>query len=134
MTNRTSTGFAGLAAAILASLVIVSTADARPTGLSPDRADKLGVVKPVTNTVPDRADRLGVINEGPISVPDRVDQLGTANGPGPVAVASVPASSSDSFDWATAPLIAAALFAVALLAAVASLVARKRSRPAALAS
>ena len=135
MSYRTSTRFAGLAAAMLASLVIVSVANARPVNLSPDRADKLGVVTPSTITVPDRMDKLGVITAGPVGAPDRADKLGTANGPGPVSVAAAPSSSSDSFAWSDTPVLAAsAIFAVVLLVTLGSLVARKRSGAAALAS
>jgi hypothetical protein len=135
MSYRTSTRFAGLAAAMLASLVIVSVANARPMGLAPDRADKIGVITPSTITVPDRADKIGVITAGPVGAPDRADQLGTAKGPGPVSVVAAPSSSSDSFAWSDTPVLAAAaIFAVVLLVTVGSLVARKRTDSAALAS
>jgi len=134
MSYRTSTRFAGLAAAMLASLVIVSVANARPVGLAPDRTDKIGVITPSTISVPDRTDKIGVITAGPVGAPDRADKLGTANGPGPVAVATAPSSSSDSLAWSDAPVLAAAIFAIALLATLGALIARKRSRPAALAS
>ncbi len=130
MSHRTSTRFAGLAAAMLASLVIVSVANAGPIGLAPDRTDKIGVTTPSTITVPDRMDKLGVITAGPVGAPDRADQLGTAKGPAPVTVVAAPSSSSDSFGWSDAPVLAAAIFAVALLAAIGSLIARKRSGPA----
>lgn len=160
MTNSTSTRFAGLAAALLASLVFASVANARPAELSssstqksdatqvtisvPDRVDKLGVIGQGAIAVPDRVDRLGVITAGPIAVPDRVDKLGvttvgpiavpdrvdrlgTVNGPGSVAVASVPSSSSSSLTWSNLPVFAAAIFAIALLATVGTLMMRKRS-------
>jgi hypothetical protein len=134
MSYRTSTRFAGLAAAMLASLVIVSVASARPVGLAPDRTDKIGVITPSTTTVPDRMDKIGVLTAGPVGAPDRADQLGTANGPGPVAVASAPSSSSDSLAWSDAPVLAAAIFAIALLVTIGSLIAVKRNRSTALAS
>jgi hypothetical protein len=134
MSYRTSTRLAGLAAAMLASLVIVSVASARPVGLAPDRTDKIGVITPSTTTVPDRMDKIGVITAGPVGAPDRADQLGTANGPGPVAVASAPSSSSDSLAWSDAPVLAAAIFAIALLVTIGSLIAVKRNRSTALAS
>src|ERR1041385_5790062 len=127
MSYRTSTRFAGLAAAMLASLVIVSVANAHPVGLTPDRADKIGVITPSTITVPDHMDKIGVITAGPVGAPDRADQLGTANGPGPVAVASAPSSSSDSFAWSDAPVMAAAIFGVVLLATIGLLIARRRT-------
>ena len=134
MSHRTSTRFAGLAAAMLASLVIVSVANARPMGLAPDRTDKIGVITPSTIGVPDRMDKIGVITAGPVGAPDRADKLGTANGPGPVSVAAALSSSSDSFAWSDTPVLAAAIFAVVLLVTIGSLIARKRTRPAALAS
>jgi hypothetical protein len=141
MLNRTSTRSAGLAAALLASLVIAPTASALPGGqvvhpspatrqLPPDRIDKLGVITVGPIAVPDRVDKLGVITDRPIAVPDRVDKLGTVNGPGSVDVASVPSSSSDSLTWSDLPVFAAAIFAVALLATTGSLMMRKRSGPA----
>jgi hypothetical protein len=146
MTHSTSTRFAGLAAALLASLVFASVANARPAELSsnlsqksdatqvtisvPDRVDKLGVIGQSDIAVPDRVDKLGVITAGPIAVPDRVDQLGTVNGPGSVAVATVPGSSSGSLTWSDLPVFAAAIFAIALLATIGSLMMRKRSGPA----
>jgi hypothetical protein len=144
MLNRTSTRSAGLAAALLASLVFTSVANARPAEFShrnaqpqvtisvPDRVDRLGVIGQggiAVPTVPDRIDKLGVITAGPIAVPDRVDKLGTVNGPGSVAVASVPSSSSSSL-WSDLPVFAAAIFAIALLATIGSLMMRKRSGPA----
>jgi hypothetical protein len=134
MSYRTSTRFAGLAAAMLASLVIVSAANARPVGLAPDRTDKIGVITPSTITVPDRMDKLGVITAGPVGAPDRADKLGTANGPGPVAVTAAPSSSSHSSAWSDAPVVAAAIFAIVLLVTIGSLIARKRAGQAALAS
>src|SRR5436190_11286017 len=168
MTYSTSTRFAGLAAAMLASLVMVSVANARPVNLNPngtdqtgvntqstnsvpdradgigvivsgtvgapDRADKLGVVVSGPVGAPDRADKLGVVTASPFAVPDRADLLGTVNGPGPVSVATVSSSSSDSFDGNNVPFAAAAIFALALLAAIGSLIVRKRTDPAALAS
>jgi hypothetical protein len=143
MTNSTSTRFAGLAAALLASLVFASVANARPAELSssstqksdatqvtisvPDRVDRLGVIGQGAIAVPDRVDKLGVITAGPIAVPDRVDRLGTVNGPGSVAVASVPSSSSSSLTWSNLPVFAAAIFAIALLATIGTLMMRKRS-------
>src|SRR5262249_21612649 len=100
----------------------------------PDRVDKLGVIVSGPVGAPDRADKLGVIVSGPVVVPDRADLLGTDRGPGPVAVAAVPSSSSDSFAWNDAPVVAAAIFAVALLAAIGSLIARRRTDSTALAS
>jgi len=144
MLNRTSTRSAGLAAALLASLVIAPTASALPGGqvvhsspatrqLPPDRVDKLGVIGQggiAVPTVPDRVDKLGVTTAGPIAVPDRVDRLGTVNGPGSVAVASAPSSSSSSLTWSDLPVFAAAIFAIALLATIGSLMMRRRSGPA----
>ena len=142
MTHSTSTRSAGLAAALLASLVFASVANARPaefvSGSSqksdatqvtisvPDRVDKLGVIGQGPIVVPDRVDKVGIITVGPISVPDRVDQLGTVNGPGPVAVATAPSSSSDSLTWSDTPVLAAVIFAIALLATIGSLMMRKR--------
>ena len=124
MTHSTSTRFAGLAAALLASLVIAPTASALPGG-------QVVHSSPATRQLPpDRVDKLGVITAGPIAVPDRVDQLGTVNGPGSVAVASVPSSSSSSLTWSDLPVFAAAIFAIALLATIGSLMMRKRSGPA----
>jgi hypothetical protein len=145
MLNRTSTRSAGLAAALLASLVFASVANARPAEFShrnavpqvtisvPDRVDKLGVIGQggiAVPTVPDRVDKLGVTTAGPIAVPDRVDRLGTVNGPGSVAVASAPSSSSSSLTWSDLPVFAAAIFAIALLATIGSLMMRRRSGPA----
>jgi hypothetical protein len=124
MLNRTSTRSAGLAAALLASLVIAPTASALPGG-------QVVHSSPATRQLPpDRMDRLGVITAGPIAVPDRVDRLGTINGPGSVTVAGAPSSSSSSLTWSNLPVFAAALFAVALLASIGSLMMRKRSGPA----
>jgi hypothetical protein len=164
MLNRTSTRSAGLAAAMLASLVIVPVAVAMPDGqavspapsvgrqlppdrtdkigvithspvvAAPDRVDKVGVILPGGIGVPDRIDGLGVVNAGPVGAPDRADQLGTVNGPGPVAVATVPSPSSGSSVLKDAPLLAAALFALALLGTIVALVSRRRGGPAALAS
>jgi hypothetical protein len=148
MTHSTSTRFAGLAAALLASLMFASVANARPAELSsnstqksdspqvtisvPDRVDKLGVIGQGGNAVrdiavPDRVDKVGIITLGPIAVPDRVDRLGTVNGPGSVAVATVPSSSSGSVTWSDLPVFAAVIFAIALLATIGSLMMRKRS-------
>jgi hypothetical protein len=126
MTHSTSTRFAGLAAALLASLVFASVANARPAELSSNLSQKSDATQ-VTISVPDRVDKLGVITAGPIAVPDRVDQLGTVNGPGSVAVATVPSSSSGSLTWSDLPVFAAAIFAIALLATIGSLMMRKRS-------
>jgi hypothetical protein len=164
MLNRTSTRSAGLAAAMLASLVIVPVAVAMPESQAlsqassagrqlppdrvdgigvithstviavPDRIDKVGVILPGGIGVPDRIDRIGVINTGTVAVPDRADLLGTVNGPGSVAVATVPGSSSGSSALSNAPAIAAALFALALLGTIVALLSRRRGGPAALAS
>jgi hypothetical protein len=112
MTHSTSTRFAGLAAALLASLVFASVANARPAEFSSSSSQKAAAPQ-VT-----------------ISVPDRADRLGTVNGPGSVAVATVPSSSSGSLTWSDLPVFAAAIFAVALLATIGSLMMRKRSGPA----
>jgi hypothetical protein len=163
MSHRTSIRSAGLAAAMVASLVIVPVASAYPDEqgarstsivgpqLSPDRADRLGVINQGPIAVPDRVARLGVIAQGPIGAPDRVhtsvilsqgaigapdraDRLGTAGGPGPVAVVTVPSSSSGSFDWSEATVVAAAIFALALLATIGALALRRRNGPTAVAS
>jgi hypothetical protein len=124
MTHSTSTRFAGLAAALLASLVIAPTASALPGG-------QVVHPSPATRQLPpDRIDKIGIVTLGPVGAPDRADRLGTVNGPGSVAVASVPSSSSGSLTWSDLPVFAAAIFAVALLATIGSLIMRKRNGPA----
>jgi hypothetical protein len=128
MTTRTSTRIAGLAAALLASLVVVPTALAIPTASSV--ANGKLVLQPAPSPrglAPDRADKLGVLNQGTVAVPDRADRLGTTGGPGPVVVLSTSKPSTSSSTWNGAFVASAALLAITLLIALGMFVGRKRS-------
>jgi hypothetical protein len=128
MTTRTSTRIAGLAAALLASLVVVPTALAIPTASSV--ANGKLVLQPAPSPrglAPDRADKLGVLTQGTVGIPDRVDRLGTTGGPGPVTVLSISKPSTGSSTWNYVLVAAATLLAVTLLIALGTFVGRKRS-------
>jgi hypothetical protein len=126
MTHRTSTRSAGLAAALLASLVFTSVANARPAEFSQHR----NVEPQVTISVPDRVDKLGVIGQGGIAVqsgsitssvptvPDRTDLLGTSRGPQLVQVPTATAS-AEGLSWTYGAIGAAFLLAASLLVAYA---------------
>jgi amino acid transporter len=128
MTTRTSTRLAGLAAALLASLVVVPTALAIPTASSVANGKLVLQQAPSQRGLaPDRADKLGVLTQGTVGIPDRVDRLGTIGGPGPVTVLSFSKPSTGSSTWTYVLVAAATLLAVTLLIALGTFVGRKRS-------
>ena len=150
MTTRTSTRIAGLATALLASLVVAPTALAIPAAFSvangklvlqsdpapsqpvvvPDRVDKIGILTHGTTGIPDRVDRLGTIagrNTGAQSVPDRVDGLGSVRGPQIVPTPDRVSNGGSTLNWSYAAIGAALLMAAALLAVfTASVTGRRR--------
>jgi hypothetical protein len=128
MTNSTSTRIAGLAAALLASLVVVPTALAIPTQSSV--ANGKLVLQPAPTQrglAPDRVDKIGVLTVGTVGIPDRVDRLGTTGGPGTVAVTSTAKPPAGSSRWNDMVVATAALFALTLVIALGTFIGRRRS-------
>jgi hypothetical protein len=128
MTTSTSTRIAGLAAALLASLVVVPTALAIPTASSVVNG-KL-VLQPAPSQrglAPDRVDKIGILAAGTVGIPDRVDRLGTTGGPGTVAVISTSKPPAGSSTWNDMVVATAALFALTVLIALGTFIGRRRS-------
>ena len=115
-----------LAIGTAAILVLMSqAAQARPLGysgtyhpsstvvtLSPDRADHIGAVAPVTPT--------------PLA-PDRVDKIGTDQQPIPPVTRVVVRTTNGGFDWTDAAIGAGSVLTLVLIAS-AAMVARGRRR------
>jgi hypothetical protein len=115
-----------LAIGTAAILVLMSqAAQARPLGysgtyrpsstvvtLSPDRADHIGAVAPVTPT--------------PLA-PDRVDKIGTDQQPIPPVTRVVVRTTNGGFDWIDAAIGAGSVLTLVLIAS-AAMVARGRRR------
>jgi hypothetical protein len=136
MTTRTSTRIAGLAAALLASLVVAPTALAIPSASSVANGKLVLQSDPAPSQrglAPDRVDKIGVLTQGTVGIPDRVDRLGTTGGPGTVLVVSTSKPSTGSSTWNDAVVATAALFALTLLIALGTFAGRRRSRGVALA-